>query len=606
MPVLVAALAASGSPGAQEPPQTEAAQQTPTFRARVDVVRVDVTVMARDGTAIRDLQPTDFAIEEDGVPQKVETLQFVRLDGTRAGNGDESLVIRSPEHAAVEAARDDVRLFAIFLDDYHVDKKPHITIPLRKALRHLVEQFGPNDLITLMDPLTPLSHLEFTRSRSDLLRRVATFEGRHREIFPVKSALEEGQLAQRNIWEIRGGVTLSALGSLVTHLAGLREGRKSVLFVSQGPPLGRIGGPNEDRLREVLQAANRGNVTIHVLDPRPLGASPLGGVDALFRLHHETGGRAIINTNDLSGTVGRIISDASAYYLLGYSPSREMADGQFHKIEVRVKRRGLRVLARAGYWAPSAKEMTADATRPPSEPGLVEALTDLVEPKDGRSVAVWLGASKGPAGRTRLAVSWEPDGRATSMQPALLVVMPLRGAGSVDKQSQSIGAGSARSGDRLAMFDLEPGASVRFRFTAHANDGAVVDQWDQTVEVPQLAAEVALSTPRFLRARSAYETRALEAGAEPVPAASRRFRKTDHVIVDVECYAFTGAVHVTAQLLNGRGDRLTNVPASTVINGRTRFTLPLSSVALGTYVLRLHARAGDRDAYQRAAFRVVP
>jgi VWFA-related protein len=605
--ILAALLIASSSSGAQDAQQQAAQQQAPTFRGRVDLIRVDVTVIARDGTVLSDLQPADFEVEEDGLRQKIETLQFVRLDGTRAGDTDESLMIRSPEHAAVEAARDDVRVFAIFLDDYHVDKKPHITLPLRKALRNLVEQFGPNDLIAVMDPLTPLSHLEFTRSRTDLLRRMATFEGRHREIFPVKSVLEEGQLAQRNIWEVRGGVTLSALGSLVTHLGGLREGRKSVLFVSQGPPLGRPGDANDDRLKEVLQAANRGNVTVHVLDPRPLGASPLGGVDSLFRLHHETGGRAIINTNDLDGMVGRIIGDASAYYLLGYTPTRDMADGRFHKIAVRVKRGGVRVLARAGYWAPSANEMTPDAARAPSEPGLVEALTDLVEPKDGRSVAVWLGASKGPDGQTRLTVSWEPGERPAAKQPVRLVVVPRRGEDPLDAQSRSIAAGAAAVGERIAIFDLDPVDTLTLRFTAYAADATVIDQWDQDVKLPELVSPpVALSTPRFLRARSAFEARALDGGTEPPPAASRRFRKTDRVVVDVEGYGVDEPVVVTAQLLNGRGERLADLSASTAPFGRTRFTLPLTSVAPGTYVVRLYARAGEHAAYQRAAFRVVP
>jgi VWFA-related protein len=614
--VLSAALAASAAPSgqaqdpppSQEPPPKETQQPTPTFRTRVDLVRVDVTVIGRhEDEIIEDLAVADFEIEEDGVPQKIETLQFVRLDGTRTGNTEEALEIRSPEHAAVEAARDDVRLFAIFLDDYHVDKKPHITIPVRQALQHLVQQFGPNDLVAVMDPLTPLSHLKFTRSRDDLMLRMSEFEGRRGEIFPVKSVLEEGQLGQRNIWEIRGGVTLSALASLVTHLGGLREGRKSVLFVSQGPPLVRPGSPNDERLKEVLQAANRGNVTVHVLDPRPLGDSPLGGVDSLFRLYNETGGRAIINTNDHRQQVGRIVSDASAYYLLGYAPTRDMADGRFHKIQVKVKRRGVRVLARQGYWAPSAKEMTPDVAAAPAEPGLVEALTDLVEPKDGRSIDVWLGASRGPTGGTRVAVSWEPTERNGAQETTRLIVVPVRGGGDPHvSETRTIAAVSARTGETLATFDLEPDTKTTLRFTAEGADGAVIDQWHQGVAVPKLTgAPVALSTPRFLRARSAFEARALERGAIPSPTASRRFRKTDRVVVDVECYADGQAV-VTAQLLNGRGDRLTDLAASAGTSGYTRFTLPLSSVAPGTYVLRLQARAGDHDAYQRSAFRVVP
>lgn len=605
--VLAASAALSGQ-AQDSPPSQEPQQQAPTFRTRVDLVRVDVTVIGRDDDdVIEDLKAADFEIEEDGLPQKIETLQFLRLDGTRTGNTEEALEIRSPEHAAVEAARDDVRLFAIFLDDYHVDKKPYITIPVRQTLRHLVEQFGPNDLVAVMDPLTPLSHLKFTRSRDELLLRMSAFEGRRGEIFPVKSVLEEGQLGQRNIWEIRGGVTLSALGSLVTHLGGLREGRKSVLFVSQGPPLVRPGSPNDDRLKEVLQAANRGNVIVHVLDPRPLGDSPLGGVDSLFRLYNETGGRAIINTNDHKLQVGRIIGDASAYYLLGYAPTRDMADGRFHKIQVKVKRRGVRVLARQGYWAPSAKEMTPDVALAAAEPGLVEALTDLVEPKDGRSIDVWLGASRGPDGGTRMAVSWEPTEKDGARETARLTVVPVRGGGDPDaSEMRTIAPVSARDGETLATFDLEPDTKTTLRFTAEGADGAVIDQWHQGIAVPKLTgAPVALSTPRFLRARSAFEARALERGAIPAPTASRRFRKTDRVVVDVECYADGQAV-VTAQLLNGRGDRLADLAASAGTEGRTRFTLPLSSVAPGTYVLRLQARNGDHDAYQRSAFRVVP
>ncbi|MGH9346354.1 MAG: VWA domain-containing protein [Vicinamibacterales bacterium] len=605
---LLTAAASSAGAGAQDPPSSQDAQQpSPIFRTRVDLVRVDVTVIGRaDDDVIADLEPGDFEIEEDGVPQKVETLQFVRLDGTRTGNTEEALEIRSPAHAAVEAARDDVRVFAIFLDDYHVDKAPHVILPLRQALKHLVEQFGPNDLIAVMDPLTPLSHFAFTRSHDDLLLRMAAFQGRRGELFPVRSLMEEAQLGQRNIWEVRAGVTISALGSLVTHLGGLREGRKSVLFVSQGPPLGRPGSPNHDRLEEVLQAANRGNVTVHVLDPRPLGASPLGGVDSLFRLYTETGGRAIINTNDHKQMVGRIIGDASAYYLLGYTPSRDMADGKFHKIQVKVKRSGVRVLARQGYWAPSAKEMTPDATPAVAEPGLVEALTDLVVPKGGRRVDVWLGASRGPDGVTRVAVSWEPT-ESTEEDAAHLVIVPVRGRGAAGSDSRTIAAVSAREGETLATFDLEPATTTTLRFTAQSADGEVIDQWHQGVEVPRLTgAPVALSTPRFLRARSAFEARALDRGTEPTPTASRRFRKTDRVVVDVECYAETDGAIVTAQLLNSRGERLTELNTSPVSHGRARVTLPLASVALGTYVLRLQARSGDHDAYQRSAFQVVP
>jgi VWFA-related protein len=567
-----------------------------------------VTVRGRNDALVDDLTTADFEVEEDGVLQKVETLQFVRLDGTRVGNTEESLEIRSPEHAAVEAARDDVRLFAIFLDDYHIDKKPFITIPLRQTLKKLVEEFGPNDLIAVMDPLTPLSSLKFTRNRDELMLRMSHFEGRQGEIFPVKSAIEEAQLQYRNLWEIRGGVTLSALDALVTHLGGLREGRKSVLFVSQGPPLGRIGGPNHDRLKEVIQAANRGNVTIHVLDPRPLGAAPLGGADSLARMYNETGGRAILNTNDHAAHVDEIIEDASAYYLLGYSPSREIADGKYHRIRVAVKRKGTHVTARQGYWAPTAKEMTADATPVVKEPGLTQALTDLAAPKGGRIADVWLGSSRGPDGTTRVTISWEPTDRSDARSAANLFIVPVRpGQDPLESETQAISAVSAKGGEKVATLDLAPATAATLRFTVKDAAGEVLDQWHHDVTVPNLAAApVSLSTPRFLRARSAFEIRALDRGTDPAPAATRRFRKTDRVIVDVECYAGGQQATITAQLLNGRGDRLTDLDAAQGSNGSARFTLPLANVAVGTYVIRLQAHLGDHEVFQRSAFQVVP
>ena len=91
---------------------------------------------------VTDLQAGDFEVTEDDVPQTVETIKFVRVDGTRTSNLDEPLEIRSKQHAMLEAAREDVRLFAIFLDDYHIDKRPDITLPLRETLTKFIKQLG--------------------------------------------------------------------------------------------------------------------------------------------------------------------------------------------------------------------------------------------------------------------------------------------------------------------------------------------------------------------------------------------------------------------------------------------------------------------------------
>ena len=63
----------------------------------------------------------------------------------------------------------------------------------------------------------------------------------------------------------------------------------------------------------------------------------------------------------------QITRDSSAYYLIGYNSSQAPADGKFHEIKVRVKRPGMQVRARKGYWALNA-EQTARALAPPKAP----------------------------------------------------------------------------------------------------------------------------------------------------------------------------------------------------------------------------------------------
>lgn len=612
---LLTALAAIALTGefvglAQEPQQPAApAQPAPVFRTKVELVRVDVSVTGDRDAAVGDLQATDFGVREDGVPQKVETVQFVTLDGTRTSDTKESLEIRSSEHAALEASRDDVRVFAIFLDDYHIDRDQG-SIRVRQAMKEFVKHFGPNDLVTVMDPLTPLSALRFTRSRGDLLTLMDKFAGRLGQLTPVRSVLEEAQLTQRNVWEVRGAVTLSALEALVTHLGGLREGRKSVLLVSEGPNMGRSAGENEAQLKAVLQSANRGNVTINAFDPRTLGSAPVGGANVISRLTSETGGRAVVNANDPSSRLAQTIADASAYYLIGYVPARDIADGKFHRIDVKVKRRGLRVLARRGYWSPTAKEMNPTIQPLSAEPGVAEAVAALVEPRETRPVDVWIGLSRGANGLTRLTIAWEPAGRRNGRAPATqLEIDPLVvGARAPVGAHQPSADARTIDSSATAIFEREAGKRAAFRFTARAADGMVVDQWDQSSIVTSLTgAPLVLSTPRFLRARSALEARRLEAEQDPPPAASRRFRQTDRVVVDGDCYvAGGGEASMSARLLNAKGDSLVDLGGSPVHAGTARFRLPLSSLAPGLYVLRIDAHAAQDSVQQRMAFQVVP
>ncbi|HEX8501285.1 MAG TPA: VWA domain-containing protein [Pyrinomonadaceae bacterium] len=155
--------------------------------------------------------------------------------------------------------------------------------------------------------------------------------------------------------------------------------------------------------RQVIDLANRASVTIHAVDTRGLVAYAPGSPDAatpgrslyetmrargfptaqtqqgtidkesakllatqegLRLLAEGTGGHLTYNTNDLSRGTARMLEEARGYYLLGYRPEVEPAGAagerpRFHRLQIRVKRPGLTVRARKGFFdAPDARGRT--------------------------------------------------------------------------------------------------------------------------------------------------------------------------------------------------------------------------------------------------------
>src|SRR5215213_6854706 len=90
------------------------------FRAGVNFVRVDVIVTDRKEAPVTNLSKEDFEVVEDGKVQPIEQFRLIKVDGTQKPGDPLPRQIRSRDDEQFEAARDDVRIFAILLDDYHV------------------------------------------------------------------------------------------------------------------------------------------------------------------------------------------------------------------------------------------------------------------------------------------------------------------------------------------------------------------------------------------------------------------------------------------------------------------------------------------------------
>ena len=597
----LAALAFVAAAAIVGPPPQDQTPQPPTFRTEANLVRVDVAVVDRHGEPVSSLTADDFAVEEDGIPQAVQSFKFVTAGGQRTDGDSDSLAIRSPAHAAAEAARDDVRVFVLFWDDYHVDRFAS-SIQGRRALTDFVASaFGPTDLVALMEPLTPMDALRFTRDRGDLGLKIKKLEGRFGVYQPVRGALEEAQLGH-DVERLRSEVTLSALKSTAVHLGSLKEGRKSIVFVSQGLP--GLGPDLPRAVQDMTDAANNNNVAIYTVDPQGLMA---GYADVLRTIAEDTGGQAVVNTNNPSAALRQVVKDASAFYLLGYASTKNPVDGRFHKIGVRVKRPGIDVRARKGYWAPSASQI---------EKARTEAAAADAVPADLKSVAAVLS----PAREERVLDLWMGAARTADTQSEMTVAWTLR-----PKPGQTPARGSTvtvttkgAAGDRVFDNPLEAGrvtfpappGTLRFDVAVHDADGNLLDEERRSVDVPDLTRpDLALSSPVLLRARNLVEVRVLAAAANPAPFAGRDFTRTDRLFVRFAVYGDSPAqAVVSAHLLNKAGSPLAELAVTPRPSGEAEYQidLPLSSTARGEFIVAVEAVHGDAHARMLVPFRVVP
>jgi VWFA-related protein len=279
---------------------------------------------------------------------------------------------------------------------------------------------------------------------------------------------------------------LDTLKNTAEFLATVRGRRKAVLFFSEGidyPVTDVFGSQNAtDVIRatqDAITMAARANVNYYTIDPRGLvgmtsewmemngsGApeiaggpamttpgtnAPMNGISgvssffnaqtefmaelqlsqgSLRELAEQTGGIAAVNSNSLTDAFDRIVQANSRYYVLGYYPPTHPRDGRFHKIEVKVKRPGLRVVARRGYASPrgrtieerkrdeEARRLKA-ARRPDADKTTAELRDVLMSPmqQSGLTFTVQAAPFKNTQKEASVALAIEIDGERLQFAP---------------------------------------------------------------------------------------------------------------------------------------------------------------------------------------------
>ena len=241
--------------------------QQPVFHTEANYVRVDVYPTA-NGVPVGDLQLADFELLEDGKVQKID--QFERIVLRPRATADER---RDPNSVAesrsmMESSRG--RLFALFLDDGHVDVSGshNIRKPLTDALERLV---GPDDLFGVMLPEMSATQVTFGRKTTTIdgilanywhwgeRSRITTLdpvEEQYNQCYPGLPPSPDPRFCQDDdrgvaaemILRRRETRTLDALEDLTRYLRGVREERKAVLVVSEG---WQLFGPNQRLARRL-------------------------------------------------------------------------------------------------------------------------------------------------------------------------------------------------------------------------------------------------------------------------------------------------------------------------------------------------------------------
>jgi VWFA-related protein len=667
------------TPQPADPPQP----QPPVFRSGINFVRVDAIITDKAGNSVNDLQQADFDVLEDGKPQKIDTFKLIKLDGgVQDAIKEPPKEIRTDYDEEAEAARDDVRLFAIFLDDYHVRRGSSMSV--RKQLATFVDtQMGPTDMLGVMYPLESTASVRMTRNHAAVSRGLEQFTGRKYDYEPKNQYEEQyAYYPAETVEQIRNQVSLSALKALIVHMGTLKEGRKSLLLVSEGytmilppqmrtqnaqvPGLGAttnptagVGDINEERaswrasldmeseLRDVYDIANKNNVSIYAVDPRGLPVFEFdinegvglqtdsqylsSTMDTLRELSENTDGRAIVNRNDIATGMKQITRDASAYYLIGYNSSQAPTDGKFHDIKVRVKRPGVQVRARKGYWALNNQEAAIAKAAPKAiAPKPVEnALAAISRPSRTDVVRTWVGTSRGDNGKTRVTFVWEampksPGAPPAREEPARVSVMAIgtdgapffRGRVPDMALASAVPVGATATAPSTAAaprvpsrvtFDAKPG-KMTLRLSVEGAGAQVLDTEVREITVPDLStAQTTFGTPEVFRARTLRELAQLKADTDAVPSPGREFSRTDRLLIRVPAYGPGGTTPaLSIHLLNRGGSAMNELPsAPSPTPSIQQIEVPLSGLAPGEYVLEIKASGDGGDAKELVGFRVT-
>lgn len=378
---------------------TPNSQTNPGFTITANTRLVVETVVVKDkqGKPIEGLTAKDFTITEDGVAQEIRFCerQELPLDVSTApepqsGSGDIKIYRELPRtqispESPGKRKYQDRRLLALYFDMTAMQPAEQLRA-LAAAEKFVKTQMTSADLVSILryaggavDVL-----LDFTSDRTRILSIIETMivgEGQGTdEAVDDASASDTGAAFGQDDSEFNIFNTnrqLSALQTAAKMLGRLSE-KKSLVYFASGLRLNGID--NQAQLHATIDAAIRADVSFWPIDSRGLVAqAPLGDAtrgspgnigmysgtaalavssnfqqsqDTLYALAGDTGGKALLDYNDLTKGIVEAQKSVSSYYILGYYTSNANQDGKFRRIKVSLNNDASANLDyRHGYYA---------------------------------------------------------------------------------------------------------------------------------------------------------------------------------------------------------------------------------------------------------------
>jgi VWFA-related protein len=437
---LVTSFAQTPSP---KPPPSTVNERDEVVVINTNLIQIDATVTDKDGRAVPDLRQEDFEIYQNGKLQPITNFSFITLQTegrTAPANSDDVIPPTPSTRLRYQQVR---RTIALVVDDLGLSFAS--TNWTKQALRKFVdEQLQPGDLVAIIRTSSGVGTLQqFTTDRrllhaaierlrwnarnnggsfspiapnlsEELSNRVIVNAEGERELRMVAGMREEREFnrdSQESQESIFAAGTLGAVNFVMRGMGQL-PGRKAVIMFSDGFKLFSRKGMNtrvQDALRTLTDTANRSGVIVYTMDPRGLDAPMLSAQDSTYGLTGDqvdallderrqdffdtqqglrdiasrTGGFSIINQNNLTKGIARILDDQRGYYLIGYKPDGDIFDiekRRFNNLTVKVKRPGLRVRYRSGFFGITDAEARPQPRNAVQQ--LIAALTSPFTSKD--------------------------------------------------------------------------------------------------------------------------------------------------------------------------------------------------------------------------------